>query len=251
MTAKPRLLKSKKPASKISRKAITSPSDYEEKIKDAYKKLRKSYKEIKDSYVEMILRFALLAEFRDESTGTHLVRIADYSTEIAKGLTLNSKEIYYLRYASLMHDIGKIIIPDSILKKKGGLTPAERQIIKKHPALGADIFKDSSSPLLKYALVISLTHHERYDGTGYPQGLRGESIPLFGRIVALADVFDALTTKRSYKPAYTFKEAIDIIKADSKKHFDPAIVEIFLKRKSKIRKIWQATKEIDSIIKKL
>jgi len=219
--------------------------EYEKKIKRAFQHLKQAYDEIKDSYSEMIFRFALMAEYKDESTGTHLVKIADYCTEIAHSLGLSKQDIEYLRYASPMHDIGKLIIPDAILQKPEGLTPEEREVMKKHPTLGADIFKGSRSPLLKAARIISLTHHERYDGTGYPQGLRGKEIPLYGRIVALADVFDALTSKRPYKEAYAFEEAIKIIKDSSGTHFDPNVVKAFLKREDKIKKIWQATRDIE------
>jgi len=222
--------------------------EYQKKVRRAYQKLKEAYEEIKQSYTEIVFRFALMAEYKDETTGTHLVRIADYSTEIAKGLNLSEKDRYYLRYASPMHDIGKLVIPDSILKKEGGLTPEEREIIKKHTVLGADIFKGTRSPILKVARVIALSHHERYDGTGYPQGLKGKQIPLFGRIVALADVFDALTTKRPYKEPYSFEDAIWMVKQEAKRHFDPDIVRAFLKRKKNIKKIWQATKDIESFI---
>jgi len=219
--------------------------EYEAKVHKSYRQMKKAYEEIKDSYSEMIFRFALAAELKDESTGTHLVKLADYCTEIAQELGLSKIDTNYLRYASPMHDIGKLIVPDAILKKEAGLTPEEREIIKKHSLLGADIFKGSRSPLLRAARMISLTHHERYDGTGYPQGLRGKEIPLFGRIVAVADVFDALTSKRPYKEAYGFDEAIEIIKSASGKQFDPDIVKAFLKRKNKIKRIWQATKDIE------
>ena len=196
----------------------------------------------------MVFRFALAAEYRDEATGMHLVRIADYCTEIAKSMRLSKKDIYYIRYASPMHDIGKIGIPDVILKKKGKLTPAQRKIIKTHTEVGAQIFKGTNSPLLKAAGLISLTHHERFDGTGYPKGLKGKKIPLYGRIVALADTFDALISKRSYKKAYDFDKAIEMIKERAGNHFDPDIVKAFLKRKKRIKKIWQATKDIDLFI---
>ncbi|MDD5655484.1 MAG: HD domain-containing protein, partial [Candidatus Omnitrophica bacterium] len=185
--------------------------EYKAKISKTYADLKKAYAEIRDSYAEMIFRFALIAEYRDESTGTHLVKIADYSTEIAREMGLSQKDIDNLRYASPMHDIGKIVIPDAILKKPGGLTPEEREVMKTHTTLGGDIFKNSKSPLLKVARTISLTHHERFDGTGYPNGLKGDDIPLFGRIVSVADVFDALTSKRPYKEAYGFDEAVELI----------------------------------------
>ena len=222
--------------------------EYKAELKKAYQQLKKAYQEVKDSYAEMIFRLALVAEYKDEVTGSHLVRIADYSTEIAKGLGLSKKEIDYLRYASPMHDIGKLVLPDAILKKKAGLTPEEREAVKKHTTLGADIFKGSRSPLLKTARVIILTHHERYYGTGYPKGLKEKGIPLFGRIVALADVFDALTSNRSYRKEYGFRQALTIIKEQSGTHFDPDVVKAFLKRKAKIKRIWQATKDIESFL---
>jgi putative two-component system response regulator len=223
--------------------------EYEERIRRSYHDLKRAYDEVQDSYAEMVFRLALVAEYKDDSTGTHLVRIADYSTEIAREMGLSQKDINYLKYASVMHDIGKLVVPDAILKKASGLTPEEREVVKKHAALGADIFKGSHSPLLKVAKLICLTHHERYDGTGYPNGLKGKNIPLFGRIVAIADVFDALTSARPYKEAYGFEEALRMIKVQSGKHFDPDVVKVFLKCKNKIKKIWQATRDIDSFVK--
>lgn len=222
--------------------------EYQSRMKKAYKELRKDYNEVKHSYSEMIMRLALIAELKDGSTGTHLVKVAEYCTEIARGLGLPKKDIDYLRYASPLHDVGKLIIPDSILKKKGGLTPEEREIVKKHAQIGAEVFEGSNLNLLKIAMMISLTHHERWDGTGYPQGLKGDEIPVFGRIVALADVFDALTSKRPYKRAFGFEEAVDIIKAESGTHFDPAIVKAFLKRKKIIRKIWKSKRQVGLFI---
>ncbi|MDD4908304.1 MAG: HD domain-containing protein [Candidatus Omnitrophica bacterium] len=219
--------------------------EYKAKISKTYADLKKAYAEIRDSYAEMIFRFALIAEYRDESTGTHLVKIADYSTEIAREMGLSKKDIDNLRYASPMHDIGKIVIPDAILKKPGGLTPEEREVMKTHTTLGGDIFKNSKAPLLRVARTISMTHHERFDGTGYPNGLRGADIPLFGRIVSVADVFDALTSKRPYKEAYGFDEAVELIKEGSGTQFDPAVVRAFLKRIEKIKQIWQATQDIE------
>lgn len=224
--------------------------EYQTKVNKAYRELKKVYIETKDSYSEMILRFALVAEYKDESTGTHLVKIADYSTEIAQELGLSKSDIECLKYASPMHDIGKIVIPDNILKKEGGLTPEEREVMKKHTTLGAEIFKGSHSTLLRAARIISLTHHERFDGGGYPGGLKGKQIPLFGRIVAVADVFDALTSKRPYKEAYPFDEAIKILEDSSGSQFDPDLIAAFLRRKEKIKKIWQATKDIEGFLVK-
>jgi len=222
--------------------------EYEKRIREAYEKLKQSYLEVKDSYTEMIFRLALVAEYKDETTGTHLVRIADYSTEIARGLNLPEKDIEYIKYASPMHDIGKLIIPEEILKKPSGLTPEERELMKQHAKLGADIFQGSRSPLLKAARDICLMHHERHDGTGYPEGLKGDQISLYGKIVALADVFDALTSVRPYKEAFEFDDAVALIKDQSGKHFDPKIVKAFLERLNRIRDIWQAGKDIEQFV---
>jgi putative two-component system response regulator len=223
-------------------------SRYEGKIKRDYKKLKRAYMEVKDSYAEMIFRLALVAEHRDEATGTHLIRIADYSTEIAMAMRLPKKEIELLKYASPMHDIGKLVIPDKILKKPGGLTPDEREIMKRHTVMGADIFKGSKAPVLKTAMEICLTHHERYDGTGYPLGLRGKDIPLNGRIVAVADVFDALTSKRPYKEAFGFEESMGMVKEQAGKHFDPEIVSHLLRIRRRIKEIHKATKDIEEFL---
>ena len=225
--------------------------EYQLKMKKAYKELRRAYNEVRSSYSEMIMRLALIAEFKDGSTGSHLVKVAEYCTDIARGLKLPKHDIEYLRYASPLHDVGKLIIPDSILKKKGGLTPEEREVVKKHAEIGAEVFQGSNLNLLKVATMISLTHHERWDGTGYPRGLEGKGIPIFGRIVALADVFDALTSKRPYKKAFGFDEAIRIIREESGTHFDPDVVSAFMKRKKQIRKIWKSNRKIDLFISEL
>lgn len=219
-----------------------------DELKAAYEKLKNAYLEVKNSYEEMIFRMALVAEYKDETTGTHLVRIADYSTEIARSLKLAKKDVETLRYASPMHDIGKLILPDKILKKTTGLTAKERKVVEEHTAIGAKIFKGSKSPLLKTAAEICLTHHEKYDGTGYPMKLKGKEIPLFGRIVAVADVFDALTSTRPYKKAYDFDEAVEMIRKQSGKHFDPKVVDAFLKRGDEINAIWRATKDIEHFV---
>jgi len=232
----------------MSNKKTACLQDADSSIQKAYRRLKKSYRQIKDSYAEMIFRFALAAELKDESTGIHLVRMADYCVEIARSYGLPKKDQELLRYASPMHDIGKLVIPDNILKKKGGLTPAEREIMKKHTFFGADIFQGARSPLLKAAAAISLTHHERFDGTGYPQGLKGRQIPLYGRIVGLADVFEALVDKRPYKAAYPIETALRVIATESGKHFDPLVVRAFFKSKQRIRRILRATKDIDDFV---
>jgi HD-GYP domain-containing protein (c-di-GMP phosphodiesterase class II) len=222
---------------------------YKKKLKEAYKQLKQAYSELRESHVEMIFNLALMAELRDSDTGGHLVRIADYSAAIAEGLGLPRKEVETIRYASAMHDIGKIMLPDSILKKRGSLTPQEKDLVHRHARVGADIFRDPRSRMMKACRDIALTHHERFDGTGYPQGLKGEEIPLYGRIVALADCFDAYATKRSYKKAFSFERSVSMIVERAGTHFDPAVVRAFVKNKNKIKKIWDANQDISHFLK--
>ena len=226
-------------------------ADYDKKIKSAYAELQKAYKQLRDSHVEMIFRLALTAEYRDVLTGTHLVRIADYSEIIAEGLGLPKRETEIIRYASPMHDIGKVILPDSILKKNGKLSPLEWKLVKKHPVVGGEIFKNAKTPILQACGVIASTHHERFDGKGYPCGLKGKRIPLYGRIVGVADYFDALTSRRSYKKAFPFDESVSMILEEAGAYFDPAIVIAFMRNKDRIKDVWKANQDIEKFIKSM
>lgn len=185
-------------------------------------------KELEASQVEMIERLAIAAEFRDAETGEHTKRVGDMCAEIATRLGWKPRDVELLRQAARLHDIGKIAIPDEILLKPGPLTADEREIINTHTLQGAKMLEGGHSELVRLAHVIALTHHERWDGQGYPRGIEGAEIPMIGRIVALADVFDALTHPRPYKNAWTITEAITEIKRQSGKHFDPTVVEIFI-----------------------
>jgi len=176
---------------------------------------------------ETIWRLARVAEFRDVATGMHIVRIAQYCGAIAGALGTSEDTRELLLMSAPMHDIGKIAIPDSILLKRGKLSPDEYEIMKQHTVIGHDILKNSASYLLRAAAEIALTHHERYDGSGYPHGLRAEAIPLVGRICAISDVFDALTSVRPYKEAWPVQAAVDEIVAASGSQFDPALVAAF------------------------
>jgi putative nucleotidyltransferase with HDIG domain len=184
--------------------------------------------ELEASQVEMIERLAIAAEFRDAETGEHTKRVGDMCAEIATRLGWKPRDIELLRHAARLHDIGKIAIPDGILLKPGPLTDDEREIINTHTLQGAKMLEHGHSELVRLAHVIALTHHERWDGQGYPRGIAGNEIPMVGRIVALADVFDALTHPRPYKNAWTITEAIAEVKRQSGKHFDPQVVEVFL-----------------------
>ncbi len=177
---------------------------------------------------EMVTRLARAAEFRDPETGAHIQRMAHYSELIACRLGLDSAHQKQILQASPMHDVGKLGIPDSILLKPGRLTPEEFETMKGHPRHGYDILKESSSPVIQLAASIALTHHERFDGEGYPGALRGNAIPLEGRIVAVADVFDALTSSRPYKRAWSLDEARQHLDRGRGSHFDPHCIDAFL-----------------------
>ncbi|MCJ2036155.1 HD-GYP domain-containing protein [Methylobacterium sp. J-068] len=179
---------------------------------------------------EIIRRLMLAAEFRDDQAGGHLTRVAGCAIAIADGLGLSEQDANDVGLASTMHDIGKISIPDTILMKPGALSETEREEMKQHALRGYRMLYDSPSHLLQLASDIALTHHERWDGHGYPQGLRGTDIPLAGRIIAVADVFDALISERVYKKAWSPDEARRHLEAHSGSHFDPDCVAAFVSR---------------------
>ena len=192
-------------------------------------RVRERTREVEESKHEVIQRLMAAAEYRDDDTGEHILRMSQYSELIALEYGLDERTADLILWASPMHDIGKIGIPDSVLLKPGKLTPEEWTLMKTHCEIGADLLSGSNSETLQLAEVIALTHHEKWDGSGYPKGLRGEDIPIEGRIVAIADVFDALTSERPYKKAWTAEEAIAEIKRTGGSHFDPAVVEAFLR----------------------
>lgn len=223
----------------------------EEKVKErsrqlyqAFSDLGKAHLEVKTAYIDTIYHLTRASEFKDEDTSTHIQRISHYSSALAKALGLDENKSELLFYSSPMHDIGKIGIPDRILMKNDSLTPEEWEIMKKHTEIGAQILGGSNAPILQTGEIIALTHHECWDGSGYPRGLKGNQIPLEGRIVILVDVYDALRSKRSYKPALDHKTACDLLlKGDGKRvrpeMFDPAILEIFKKMHSEFERIFE------------
>lgn len=177
---------------------------------------------------ETIKRLSIAGEFRDDDTGKHVGRMSRYCRSLAEGVGENSERCRMIELASRMHDIGKIGIPDSILKKPTTLTGEERSIIERHASIGNRILSGSGAELLDLAAVIALTHHERFDGKGYPHGIRGEEIPIEGRIAAIADVFDALISDRVYRPAFSLIQAIEMMKEGRGSQFDPAVLDTFL-----------------------
>ncbi|MCB1878018.1 MAG: response regulator [Chromatiales bacterium] len=192
-------------------------------------RVRERTAEIEHTRRQVVARLGRAAEFRDNETGMHVVRMSHFSQLIGLDLGMSEQEADMLLQAAPMHDLGKIGIPDGVLLKPGKLTLEEWQIMKTHPEIGAEILGGSDYPLLQMAHTIALTHHEKWDGSGYPSGLSGADIPLVGRIVAVADVFDALTTERPYKHAWTVEQATEEIRSQAGRHFDPAVVDSFLR----------------------
>ncbi len=200
--------------------------------------------ELKQSNLEMIHRLSVAAEFRDEDTALHIKRMSRYSQIIALGLGFSEEEAEEILFTSPMHDIGKLGVPDAILLKPGKLTPEEWKEMQKHTIYGAEILKNSRHKIIQRAEVIALTHHEKWNGKGYPRGLAGEEIPIEGRIVALADVFDALSSKRCYKPAFPLEKVEKIIMEDTGSHFDPKVTKAFFANYDKIIKVYEELKEV-------
>jgi putative two-component system response regulator len=184
--------------------------------------------ELNVSRLEVVRRLGRAAEYRDNETGLHILRMSKFSALMAKSLGWSDDACELLLHASPMHDIGKIGIPDAVLLKPGKFEPPEWDVMKQHATMGADILSDGDSELLKLARAIALSHHEKWDGSGYPRGLAGADIPQAGRIVAVADVFDALTSPRPYKKAWSIEDAVGFLKAHAGTHFDPEVVAHFL-----------------------
>ena len=194
--------------------------------------------------LQIIQRLGRAAEFKDNETGLHVIRMSHYSRLLALAAGYGERFADELLNAAPMHDIGKIGIPDAILLKPGKLDADEWNIMRSHAEIGARIIGEDKSSLLQMAATIALSHHERWDGSGYPHGLQAEAIPLSARIVAIADVFDALTSKRPYKHAWTVDEAFALIESEAGKHFDPALTTCFLRLRPELEAIrlrWQET----------
>ncbi len=187
-----------------------------------------------NAHLETIQRLAIAAEFKDQDTAAHIKRLGHYSSILARGLDMPASEVSIIFHATPMHDVGKLGIPGSNLLKPGKLNDAEWKVMKQHTVIGARILGGSESDILRAGEIIALSHHERWDGTGYPQGLAGEEIPIWGRICTVADVFDALTSKRPYKKAFSNMEAYEILREGHGSHFDPNILDKFFEMRNEI-----------------
>ncbi|MCW8332520.1 response regulator [Vibrio paucivorans] len=191
-------------------------------------KVQQRTEQLEQSRLEIIQRLGRAAEYKDNETGMHVIRMSHYAKILAQQLDVSKRWVELVYLAAPMHDIGKIGIPDNILGKPGKLDGDEWEVMQQHVKIGGDIIGDSDSLLLQMAQEIALYHHEKWDGSGYPHGLSGEAIPLSARIVAIADVFDALTSERPYKKAWPIEKAIGLIQEEAGKHFDPNLVPIFI-----------------------
>ena len=208
-------------------------------LQQALEWLERSEKELRLSREETIQRLAIAAEFRDSATAQHIQRMSHYCELLARKSGLSPDRCELIRTASPMHDIGKIGTPDHVLLKPGKFTQDEFNVISRHAEIGYRILSGSEAELLKVAAVIAYTHHERFDGRGYPRRLKGSAIPIEGRIAAIADAFDALTTRRVYKPAFDLSHAVDLMSKHRGEHFDPELLDVFLGSMDEIVAIYE------------
>ncbi len=210
---------------------------YARELNETNTALQAAHQALQGSYAATIQRLVTAAEYRDEDTGDHIVRMSRYSAMLAEKLGFEKAHVEAILLAAPMHDVGKIGIPDAILLKKGRLTKEEFDIIKSHTIIGAQILGESDALVLQWANQIALSHHEKWNGSGYPKGLKGTQIPIVGRIAAVADVFDALTSRRPYKEPFPVDDAFQIIMDDSGTHFDPKLARLFLENRFEVLKI--------------
>jgi two-component system response regulator RpfG len=204
-------------------------------------------REVRDREKETLMRLARAGEFRDEETGYHLMRMARYSRLIADTIGLESEEAETIELAAPLHDIGKIGIPDQILLKKDKLDGMEWDTMRSHPLIGHEILKGSASKYVRMGSLIALGHHEKYDGSGYPNGLMSDHIALCARVVAVADVYDALTSVRPYKKAWSSEEAFEFLRQQRGKHFDPHLVDAFIGVQGDVERIHQELRDPEAV----
>jgi len=200
----------------------------EDEIEGRTSQLKRALSELEIAQAETVRRLSMAVEFRDEDTGAHIERIGRFSTLLAEHIGMDTEFCERLGHAAPLHDVGKVAIPDAILLKPGPLTPEERAIVETHAEEGHRLVRGSSSSILDMAATIALSHQEKWDGSGYPRGLKGEAIPIEGRIVAVADVFDALTSDRVYRKAFSVEEAVQMMREQRGRHFDPVLLDAFM-----------------------
>jgi HD-GYP domain-containing protein (c-di-GMP phosphodiesterase class II) len=229
---------------KVSKNVGLSFDEVEAKVEDGLTEINQLYKELEDTQKEVIFTMGAIGESRSKETGNHVKRVAEYSKLLALYYGLDEKESNMLKQASPMHDIGKVAIPDAILNKPAKFTIEEFEIMKKHSFIGYDMLKHSNRQLLKTAAIVAYEHHEKYDGSGYPRGLIGEEIHIYGRITAIADVFDALGSDRCYKRAWELDKILNLFQEEKGKHFDPVLIDLFFENLDEFLKIRENFKDI-------
>ena len=229
------------------RRLQIAKSEYQQQLEQEVSvrtaELRRALEKIEMVSLDTIYKLSRAAEYKDKNTGAHIMRMGEYCAAIARRMGLDEMDVDMVVYAAPMHDVGKIGIPDRILLKPGKLEPDEWEIMRQHTIIGAQILAGSDAEFIRLAEVIALTHHEKWDGSGYPRGLRKLEIPPAGRIVAIADVFDALTSQRPYKEPFSREESFDIIRQSRGTHFDPEVIDAFFASKEKILSIRETLKD--------
>jgi response regulator RpfG family c-di-GMP phosphodiesterase len=230
-------------AYKVNKNVSMSVDEIEQQVHNGLEEINKLNQEIADTQKEVVFTMGAIGESRSKETGNHVKRVAEYSKLLALLHGISDEEAEMLKQASPMHDIGKIAIPDAILNKPGRFDENERLIMNTHAHLGYDMLKHSNRDLLKTAAIVSYQHHEKWDGSGYPRGLKGEEIHIYGRITALADVFDALGSDRCYKKAWDDEKIFQLFMEEKGKHFDPALITIFFDNLSEFLKIRDTFKD--------
>jgi len=220
-----------------------SVDEIEQKIDNGLSEIKDLNEEIENTQREVVFTMGSIGETRSKETGNHVKRVAEYSRLFAIYSGLSNEEADLLKQASPMHDIGKVAIPDAILNKPGSFTQNEREIMNTHALLGYEMLKHSNRPILKAAAIVAKEHHEKWDGTGYPNALKGEDIHIYGRITAIADVFDALGSDRCYKKAWDDEKIFNLFKEERGIHFDPKLVDIFFEHIDEFKKIREDLKD--------
>ena len=228
---------------KVYKNIGLSVDKIETKVQEGLEEIKNLNQEIENTQKEVVFTMGAIGESRSKETGNHVKRVAEYSKLLAIYYGLDKKEAEMLKQASPMHDIGKVAIPDAILNKPGRFDETEREIMNTHAKLGYEMLKHSNRPLLKMAAIVANEHHEKWDGSGYPNGFKGEDIHIYGRITALADVFDALGSDRVYKKAWDDEKIFNLFKEEKNKHFDPKLVDIFFKHLDEFLKIRETFKD--------
>ena len=220
---------------------------YARDLKTAYDTEQIKNRELEQAYADTVVKLSLASRYKDEETGGHIERLSHYSKRLALFIGWDDEQASQLFAAAPMHDVGKIGIPDAVLGKNGPLNDDEWEIIKSHPTLGASLLSGTASPLLQMAQEVALTHHERWDGSGYPQGLKGKQIPFSGRMVMLADHYDALRSRRPYKPGFSHTKTCHVILNGNERtrpsHFDPCLLEAFREIHSEFDMIYSQVAE--------